>query len=617
MTDAATLQPRPGRIELARITDFHFGGLRIRPARRQVCLESGECHELEPRIMQVLVALAAARGEVVSRDELIESCWDGLAVGDDSINRCIVALRRLARSIDPEPFSLETVTRVGYSLIERQSARAQAKARWRRLGLIGIAAAMAAAAVALALWWMRPSEPPGPPQVRLASIRLLSPDLPPATVESFSEQLTAAFQAEGALMVVAPDAADAAPRHSVSATIQKAGDRLRFAVHLRNERSGALLWSQMFERPARSATAPGEVAAEVSRVVRCGLATAGPQLASMTDPNLYLWLRYCASRWSGGPSTILSKLDTLRRLTAAAPDFAPGWAARAFLAVLVSREHPTVRERRAEATQAAARALRLDPRNSEAYAALGIGRVELRDFAGAEAYLRRAVSVRPTDCGCEHNVYGQMLAAVGRTDDAIDHFRRAQDMDPLAEYSSVELAHVLLADGRPEGRRILRNIRETWPDSPDLPELQLQVALLDGNYPEALRLLADPRLERPAAVREAVGAAFRAIMSGDARRRREAAPPLIALVRDPTASDWLVTAAIALLGENRAALASVERDRSLVGGVLFEPFFAAARRDPAFAPLAERLGLVRYWRQTGRRPDVCRAADAPGFCRML
>ncbi len=601
------------------MADFRLGGLRVRPARRQVCLESGECRELEPRIMQVLVALAASRGEVVSRDELIESCWEGLAVGDDSINRCIVALRRLARSIDPEPFSLETVAKVGYSLVERPGARAETGTSKRRLRPIGIAAAIAAAAaMVLAFWWMRPSELAGPPKVRLASIRLLSPDLPPATAEGFREQLTAAFQAESALIVVASDAADAALQHSVSGTIQKAGDRLRFAVHLRNERSGALLWSQMFERPAAgAATAPGEVAAEVSRVVRCGLAGAGPQLPSMTDPNLYLWLRYCASRWSGPPTTIVSKLDTLRRLTAAAPDFAPGWSARAFLASLVRRDDPTVRERHAEAVQAAARALQLDPRNSEAYMALAIGRVEVKDFAGAEAYFRRAVSVRPTDCGCEHNVYGHMLAAVGRTDDAIEHFRRAQDMDPLAEYSSVELAHILLAHGRPDGRRVLRNILQTWPHSPALPVLQLEAAVLDGDHPEALRLLADPRLEMPAPVREAVGAALRALISGDDRRRREAAPPLVALSRDRATNDWLVAAALALLGENRAALAAAERNRSLTWGILFEPAFAAARRDPAFAPLAERLGLVRYWRQTGRRPDVCRAPDPPGFCRTL
>ena len=78
---------------------------------------------LEPKVAQVLIALATARSEVVSRDRLIEQCWDGRIVGDDALNRCIVALRHLAKEFSPEPFAIETVPRVGYCLIERQPKR--------------------------------------------------------------------------------------------------------------------------------------------------------------------------------------------------------------------------------------------------------------------------------------------------------------------------------------------------------------------------------------------------------------------------------------------------------------------------------------------------------------
>ena len=106
------------RINLAETPDFDLGGLCVSPARREVRM-NGERHELEPKVAQVLVALALARSNVVSRDQLIEQCWDGRIVGDDALNRCIVALRHLAKDFSPEPFSIETVTRVGYSLIER------------------------------------------------------------------------------------------------------------------------------------------------------------------------------------------------------------------------------------------------------------------------------------------------------------------------------------------------------------------------------------------------------------------------------------------------------------------------------------------------------------------
>jgi TolB-like protein len=100
-------------IDLAHEAAFALGAVEVRPAIREVV--SGERREtLEPRIMQVLVALARQRGEMVSRDDLIQSCWGGRIVGEDSISRCISGLRRLAEQVGG--FSVETVTRVGYRL---------------------------------------------------------------------------------------------------------------------------------------------------------------------------------------------------------------------------------------------------------------------------------------------------------------------------------------------------------------------------------------------------------------------------------------------------------------------------------------------------------------------
>ena len=72
--------------------------------------------------MQVLVALWERRGEVVSRDTLIDVCWNGRVVGDDALNRCIVALRRLARRTDPPAFQIETIVQIGYCLVAAEDA---------------------------------------------------------------------------------------------------------------------------------------------------------------------------------------------------------------------------------------------------------------------------------------------------------------------------------------------------------------------------------------------------------------------------------------------------------------------------------------------------------------
>lgn len=105
------------RVDLAREPDFSVGRIRVQPARREVVGENWKC-TLEPRVMQVLVALARAKGAVVSRDELIEACWDGVVVGEDAVNRSIGRLRKAAEA-SGGALSVETLPRVGYRLVSK------------------------------------------------------------------------------------------------------------------------------------------------------------------------------------------------------------------------------------------------------------------------------------------------------------------------------------------------------------------------------------------------------------------------------------------------------------------------------------------------------------------
>jgi hypothetical protein len=66
--------------------------------------------------MQVLVVLAEAAGQVVTRGTLFDRCWGGVYVGDDSLNRAIGAVRKLAAEIAGGSFEIETIPRTGYRL---------------------------------------------------------------------------------------------------------------------------------------------------------------------------------------------------------------------------------------------------------------------------------------------------------------------------------------------------------------------------------------------------------------------------------------------------------------------------------------------------------------------
>lgn len=102
-------------IQLAKRDDFTIGNVHIYPSLRQVegpsSLETGE-----PRVIQVLIALADAQGKVLSREELIRICWEGRIVGVDAVNRAVAEVRRILSATGAD-FAVETVQRVGYRLI--------------------------------------------------------------------------------------------------------------------------------------------------------------------------------------------------------------------------------------------------------------------------------------------------------------------------------------------------------------------------------------------------------------------------------------------------------------------------------------------------------------------
>src|SRR5206468_4152721 len=81
----------------------------INPSTRTIAGPSRSA-DVEPRVMQVLVVLADAAGEVVTRTTLFNRCWGGVYVGDDSLNRVIGAIRKLAAEVAENSFEVEIRT---------------------------------------------------------------------------------------------------------------------------------------------------------------------------------------------------------------------------------------------------------------------------------------------------------------------------------------------------------------------------------------------------------------------------------------------------------------------------------------------------------------------------
>ena len=96
---------------------FDFGHWSVMPERGLI--RNGDTERrLEPLVMDVFVVLASHDGEVVSKDQLIESVWGGRPQTDDVITRCISALRRGLADDAKNPVFVETVQRRGYRVMQ-------------------------------------------------------------------------------------------------------------------------------------------------------------------------------------------------------------------------------------------------------------------------------------------------------------------------------------------------------------------------------------------------------------------------------------------------------------------------------------------------------------------
>ena len=95
---------------------FHLGDQRIEPARCAILTTDGEIR-VEPRVMDVLMLMVTHVGQVVTREEFINTVWNGTFVTDEVLSRCIYRLRQALGDNSRKPRFIETVSKRGYRLI--------------------------------------------------------------------------------------------------------------------------------------------------------------------------------------------------------------------------------------------------------------------------------------------------------------------------------------------------------------------------------------------------------------------------------------------------------------------------------------------------------------------
>ncbi len=648
---------KPGPVDLAREPAFVLGRAQICPATREVVAGDGR-EVLEPRVMQVLVVLYQARGEVVSRDALIARCWAGRVVGDDAINRCIGRIRRLSERHGG--FLLETIPRIGHRLLISDEAPASVSApppphfgKWR----LPLLAALAFAVVAggLAYWWwtlraeqavtVRP-----PPRLSIAVLPF-TPLYNDSEAQNFGDSIASAvadqLSSGTRFQIISPaksfgfrGAAKARAHQALHADFLIDGEVRRSpgwvtaSIRLIDGRSGNVLRTEAINRTLQEAgRLPDHVATTVAGFGWVAAFGFGPN-AHWDQHAMAVHLQVVDKAARGDPS---AAYELARRLAAELPDDAFAVHEPSVVIYYLSAAVP-LEKRQALVAQARAyaeKAIRLDPEYGEPYIQLQSNAPDLT-WAEREGLLRKALALSPD------TIYGR-LALV----ELLHNTGRFHDAEPIAEYG---LAHAPYYESlymkainsrvwmrRPgEAHSLIERGIDIFPHRGGFFAKMFEATAFNGDLAGAEKLLNDAvvrrvyypdappvlygividalKHRRPA---QEVVDACKAIETRPYEIRQTCLVALVALGRLDDAfrlTDVLFPSLQGATPDERAKKWLMMR--YFPSAYLLIPATAPLRSDPRFAGIVERIGLIAYWKTARIRPDFCASEKVP-VCALL
>lgn len=591
--------PPTAQIHLATSPDFTLGAARVRPSLRQV--ECGrETFTLEPRVMQVLVLLAAAAGRTVSRDEMLARCWGGTIVGEDAIQRCIGRLRKLAESTGA--FEIVTLSRVGYRL--GAGASGERDARPERL-------------LAVLPFDSIPLEPGFDYFADGVSEEILQSIARRSGIRVIGR--TSSFQFRGPEKIVARIAQELGATHILDGSVRRSGGRLRVAAHLMDVSDLTLLWSDRFEGDLDD---PFELQDEVARGVIRALdgvlrapSPASPRSGAAFDTLAKLQQLAHRSSFGGENAELIAEVERI------APDSAGLWGLLASVRASQRWVEPARESELREAARVAAtNALQLDPNCGAAHKALFMIEPPAGRFLAREQRLGRAHASNPEDGELLWSLYMHYLS-VGRLQRSAERAEEAYRVDPLRPLNVIAYANSLYTAGlAKQSLALMQHAVDRWPTDATVFAIAVWTAAAEGEHEFAESLLRSdwrarlgPQVRAPAemAARIAQGIihdperlreALRAGLDGTVRRGEIDIPSvgLLAYLGMDLDSlyEFVARMPIETLREPHALL-------SPLNGLshLFLRVNARLRTHPRFVHLCRRLGLVDYWQASGQWPD--------------
>jgi adenylate cyclase len=235
-------------------------------------------------------------------------------------------------------------------------------------------------------------------------------------------------------------------------SVRRDSSRVRVTAQLIDARTGFHMWSETYTREQRDLFAiQDEIARSIARALRVSLlpATAEAAMVQPTtgDPEAYdEYLRGRFEFQRRTPESLLAAIDHFDRATRLDPDFALAWAGLGLTYALVPYYGRAIpfETALAKASEAADRAVTLDPGLPQAHAA--VGQALPFGFARAGAF-RRAIELDSLYAEA-HQWLGETLSQMGRHAEAVEEGRIAIELDSMSRAANLDYGRSLMRAGR-------------------------------------------------------------------------------------------------------------------------------------------------------------------------
>jgi TolB-like protein/Flp pilus assembly protein TadD len=388
--------------------------------------------------------------------------------------------------------------------------------------------------------------------------------------------------------------------HLLEGSVQQQGGEVRITATLVNAADGSVLWSQRYDKPYRDLfKLQDAITQSVADELKAKLLTAPGAVAQIDRPpsgnlaayDAFLRGEFYAKRITRGDEN--KAIGYYTDAVALDPHYARAWAelANARTALAGNFLSGAQRARELDKARAAVRtALSLDPGLAAAHAARAylLWGTEL-DWTGAEAEARRAAQLAPNDEEANRQL-AQVLAALGRSRQAVDLLQKVLATDPLCARCFANMAAYQLSLGRFEESS--QAINEASHLQPGDPSILWHVVFNDVARGDATAASRTARGIEPGTWRD-LGMAFASQIGPD---RATADAAVQSLIDTQAGYAAYQIAEIFALRKNPDALfawldrAWKNRDGG-IGLLLTDPLILRYRNDPRFAAFCRKAGL--------------------------